>query len=197
MAYGRTHGKQTRIARLALSLGPWALGLLFSSGCLVSSLHPAYDDASIVFDEALLGDWEDRESELSVSVARGEWRSYQIAYTDRFGTTRFTGHLTTIAGARVLNILPQDGLEKPAFIIATNGFVQIEIDSARVRVREPDYAVVLERVRARKLGVEAATDVKQNVLITESSAKLRKWLAAALKDETLWAEWKTFTRSVR
>jgi hypothetical protein len=161
----------------------------------VSSLHPVYERNSILFDETLLGAWEDRESEISVSVSRGEWRSYQIAFTDRFGTTRFVGHLTAIGAVRFLNVLPQDGLEKPAFIVATNGFMQIEIQSARVRVREPDYAAVLERAGRGKLGVEAASDVKQNVLITASPAKLRTWLASALKDETLWADWKTFTRS--
>ena len=171
------------------------LCLLASSGCLVGSLHPVYEDDSIVFDEALIGAWEDRESEVSVAVSRGEWRSYQIAFTDRFGTTRFIGHLTAIGPVRFLNVLPHDGLEKPAFIVATNGFMQIDVDTARVRVREPDYAAVLERAGTGKLGVDAATDVKQNVVITAPSAKLRKWLATALKDETLWADWKTFTRS--
>jgi hypothetical protein len=194
MAYANNATKRTRIA---MNLGPLALGLFFSCGCLVSSLHPAYDDRSIVFDEALLGEWEDRESEISATVSRAEWRSYHIAFTDRFGTTRFTGHLTTIGAARVLNVLPQDGLEKPAFVVATNGLMQIEIDGARVRVREPDYAVVRERAQARKLGLTVATDMKQNVLITVPTPELRKWLAAALKDEPLWAEWKTFTRIVR
>ena len=183
--------------RRALSLGLWALSLLMSSGCLVSSLHPVYEDDSIVFDESLIGAWEDRESEISVSVSRGEWRSYQIAFTDRFGTTRFVGHLTAIGAVRFLNVLPHDGLEKPAFIVATNGFMQIEVEAARVRVRELDYAAVLERAGSRKLGVDAAADVKQNVLITASSPKVRTWLAGALKDETLWADWKTFTRSAR
>jgi hypothetical protein len=170
---------------------------LLSAGCFVSSLHPVYEDDAIVFDEALLGEWENRESEISVSISRGEWRSYQIAFTDRFGTTRYIGHLTTIGPARFLNVLPHDGLEKPPFIVATNGFMQIEIENTRVRVREPDYDVVVERGTAGKLGLDAATDVKQNVIITGPSPKLRAWLAAALKDEALWAEWKTFTRSAR
>jgi hypothetical protein len=187
----------TACAFRAMRIGPWALGLLFASGCLVSSLHPLYEDDSIVFDDALLGEWENSESEITVSVSRGEWRSYQIAFTDRFGTTRFNGHLTTIGAARFLNILPHEGLEKASFIVATNGFMQIQIESARVRVREPDYDGVVQRLKARKLGVEAAMDLKQNVIVTAPSPKLRAWVAAALKDEALWADWKTFTRSAR
>jgi hypothetical protein len=105
--------------------------------------------------------------------------------------------LTTIGAARFLNVMPHDALDKPPFVVATNGFMQIEIDRARVRVRELDYGVVLKRMTAGKLGVDAAVDVKQNVIITGRSPNVRVWLVAALKAEALWAEWKTFTRSAR
>jgi hypothetical protein len=170
---------------------------VLSSGCLVGSLQPLYDDESILFDEALVGTWENRESEVTVVVGRGEWRSYEVAYTDRFGTTKFTGHLTSIGTARFLNIRPENGVERAAFLVAINGLLQIEIEAARVRVREPEYGMVLTRLKAKKLGVDAGIDLKQNVVITESTAKLRPWLLAALKDETFWADWKTFTRSTR
>lgn len=170
---------------------------LVSTGCLVSSLHPAYDDGSIVFDEALLGSWENRESEVSVSVGRGEWRSYHVTFTDRFGTTKFTAHLTTIGTARFLNVRPEDGVEKPAFMTATNGVLQVAIERGGVRVREPAYPVVLARAKADKLGIDAATDIRQNVIITAPTPRLRAWLAAALKDEAVWADWKSFTRSTR
>jgi hypothetical protein len=45
--------------------------------------------------------------------------------------------------------------------------------------------------------MDAGIDLKQNVVITESTAKLRQWLSAALKDEAFWADWKTFTRTTR
>lgn len=185
------------MTRRTLSLGFWTLSLLASSACLVSSLHPVYEDAAIVFDETLLGEWENRETELSASVSRGEWRSYQIAFTDRFGTTKFIGHLTTIGTARFLNVLPHDALETPPFVVATNGFMQIEISREGVRVREPDYGVVLKRATAGKLRINAAADMKQNVIIMAPSSQVRTWLVAALKDEALWADWKTFTRSAR
>ncbi|MGH8184969.1 MAG: hypothetical protein ACREUC_00285 [Steroidobacteraceae bacterium] len=173
----------------------FVLSTVSSAGCLVSSLHPVYTDAAIVFDEALLGTWVNRESEVSAIVSRGEWKSYQIAFTDRFGTSRFDGRLTTIGTARFLSVRPSDALDQPAFVVATHGFMQIESGPGRVRVREPEYAAVLSRARAGKLGVEAATDVKQNVILTARSSRLRAWLAAAVKDPALWAEWKTFTRS--
>jgi hypothetical protein len=173
-----------------------SIALCFA-GCLVSSLHPIYDDDSIVFDEALVGTWANRESEVTVAVTRGEWKSYHIAYTDRFGTTRFTGHLTTLGNVRFLNVRPEDGIERSAFLLVTNGILQVEIDPARVRVRELDHATVLKGLRAGTLKVAAATDVRQNVLITAGTAAVRTWLAAALKTSGWFAEWKTLTRSGR
>jgi hypothetical protein len=170
---------------------------LLSAACLVGSLHPVYDDETIVFDEMLIGNWANSESEVTVLVERGEWRSYHLAYTDRFGTTRFTGHLARVGPARFLNVRPEDGLERPAFLVVTNGMLQIEIEPARIRVREPEYGAVLARLNANKLTLEAATDLKQNVVITAPTPTLRAWLLKALEDEDVWADWKTFTRSTR
>jgi hypothetical protein len=183
--------------RLCLVGATCVLAAVLSSGCLVSALHPVYDNDSIVADEALVGTWESKESQITVGVSKGEWRSYEIAYTDRFATTRFTAHLTAIGGARFLNVRPEDGLERPAFVMATNGPLQIAVTTGQVRVRELDYATVLARHTAGTLKLAAATDLKQNVLITAETPALRAWLAGALKDETIFAEWKTFTRRTK
>lgn len=167
---------------------------IWSQACLVSTFHPLYDDGSIVFDEALVGTWENAESQVTVTVSRGEWRSYHIAYTERTTTTRFTGFLTEIGNVRLLSVRPEDGLERPAFLLATNGPLQIAISGTQVRVRELDYDAVLKRLKARRLGVAAATDLKQNVVITAETPALRKWMAIAVQDPGLWAEWKTLTR---
>jgi hypothetical protein len=170
---------------------------LTASGCLVSSMQPIYDGETIVFDEALLGRWENREAEVSVEIARGQWRSYHIVYTDRFGTARFTGHATHIGPGRFLNLRPEDGLERPAFLVATNGILQIDATPSGLRVREPDYATLLERITAGTAGTPAAVDVKNNVVLTGPPARVRSWIETSLKDDSLWAEWKTFTRSAR
>jgi len=183
------HGFFVHCRFVLLCLSPLA-----SSACLVASLHPVYDDESIVFDEGLLGTWTNEESEIGVVIERGEWRSYDIAFTDRFGTTKFTGHLTRVGPIRFLNVRPEDGLERPAYLVVSNGVLQVEIEPARVRVRELEYGVTLARLNAGKLGLDAAIDLKQNVVLTASTKTLRGWLLKALDDEEVWADWKSFTR---
>ena len=174
----------------------WALIVLLAlvaPGCLVTTLHPLYDEASVVFDAALLGSWQNRESEVRVTITRAEWRSYAIAYTDRTGTTHLTGFLTDIGATRFLNVRPEDGLERPAFLVAANGMMQIAIEPTQIRVREVDYDEVVRRLSAGTLRLTAATDLKRNVVITADTAALRRWMATATKDDRLFAEWKTFT----
>jgi uncharacterized protein YcfL len=47
--------RSVRVRSIVLKDSALLLAALLSAGCLVASLHPVYDDDSIVFDEALLG----------------------------------------------------------------------------------------------------------------------------------------------
>jgi hypothetical protein len=164
------------------------------SGCLVSSFQPIYDDTSIVFDDQLLGTWENRELQVSATVTRGQWRSYTIAFTDRTGPARFTAFLTGIAGQRFLDVRPIDGRERPAYLIASNGILQVAMEAQQLRVRELDYEVVTSRLKAGTLKIPAVTDLQQNVVFAADTAAIRAWLATAVRDETLFADWKTLSR---
>jgi len=182
--------RRRAIARAAVTL---ASAIAFT-GCLVSSFHPIYDDSSILFDERLVGVWEDRESRVTVTFSRGEWRAYRVEYVDRTGPTHFTAFLTEIGGRRFLNVRPEDGLERPAFLIASNGIIQVDVTDNELRVRELDYDESARRLAAGRLNTAAATDLKQNVVLTGDTTAVRKWLAASLQDEALFADWKTLAR---
>jgi hypothetical protein len=43
-----------------------------SSGCLFLSLQPAYDAASVAYDESLVGAWVNTEDETSATIERAE-----------------------------------------------------------------------------------------------------------------------------
>lgn len=180
-----------------VSIRPVALVLVLTaalSGCLVSSFQPIYDDTSIVFDEGLLGGWENRELQISATVTRAQWRSYAIEFTDRTGPARYTGFLTEIAGQRFLDVRPIDGRERPEYLIASNGILQVAIEAQQLRIRELDYDVVAARLKAGTLKIPAVSDLQQNIVFTAETAALRAWLATAVRDDTLFADWKTLSR---
>ena len=85
--------------------------VLTSSGCLVVTLQPAYDDQSLVFEEALLGQWENAEDGTRATIERGEWRSYKITFVDRTATRVFQGNLTKIGASTFLDLTEMRGAD--------------------------------------------------------------------------------------
>ena len=174
--------------------GLFVLSAILSSGCLVTTLQPAFDDESIVFEPALVGTWVREEDGLAVTVERGEWRSYHVAYTDRFGTSKYTAFLTAIGKGSYLIVRPEDGVERQGYLLTSHGVLKIEIADGEVKVAELDYDAALDRMKAATLGIAAGLDVKQNVVITAGTKRLRRWIDAHGVSPGWWGEWKTFVR---
>jgi hypothetical protein len=88
----------------SIALSALLLAGTSSSGCLVLALQPAYDAGSVVFDERLVGQWENAEDQTSAAIERAEWKSFKVAYTDRFATRSFHGNLARIGAALYLDL---------------------------------------------------------------------------------------------
>ena len=56
------------------------LALAFAPGCLVLSVHPAYDGDTMTWEPGLLGTWQDADDRSSMEIERGEWKSYKIRW---------------------------------------------------------------------------------------------------------------------
>lgn len=83
-----------------------ALVLILAAGCLPLA-QPAYHDADLVFDEAVLGRWQQQDSSATWSFSRGEGKDYQLVYTDDDGRSgQFIAHVAEFGGVRVLDLFP-------------------------------------------------------------------------------------------
>ena len=96
-----------------------------SSGCLVLALQPAYDDASVVYDEALIGEWANTEDETSATIERAAWRSYKVTYADRFATRTFHGNLTKIGTSTFLDLTEVRGADAGPFLLPVHGVFRV------------------------------------------------------------------------
>jgi hypothetical protein len=156
---------------------------LVSSGCLVVSLQPAYDAQSVVFDETLLGHWESTDEGAKATVERGEWRSYKIAYTDRFATRAFQGNLTKVDTATFLDVTALRGVDPGPYLVPTHGLFRIQIDGDSLTASPIDYTW-FNRAMAQKLVVRLAPaiDDRRNAVIAAGTPEIRRWLARAPED---------------
>jgi hypothetical protein len=182
-----THAVRTLAIAAACTL------LLSSTGCIVVALHPAYDDASIGFDEGLLGTWRSEDDDTTVTFERGEWRSYRVTIaTPRYSTT-LSAHLTRVGATDVLDVMPVTGIDLATLSIAVHGIVRVVRDGDALTVSPIDYEAARRAVPG-KIGIPAVLDERQNVVVTAQTADIRKWLAARAGGDSLFGAGATLRR---
>ena len=83
-----------------------AVALMLAAGCLPLA-QPVYHDADLVFDEAVLGRWQQQDSSATWDFRRSEGKEYEFVYTDDEGRSgRFVAHVAEFGGLRVLDLFP-------------------------------------------------------------------------------------------
>ncbi len=170
------------------------LGAVASSGCLVVSLHPVYDDQSVAWEEGLVGTWRDAEDKIDVTIERAEWRSYTIHYKHPIDAGVFTAHLTVVGDARYLDLMPERGQDYGALLVPVHAVVRVnrQADTMTVTALDYDKLSAAFKRRARSSAPGLAMDQKQNVFLTGSTPELRQWLR--VEGDKLLAAPATFTR---
>jgi hypothetical protein len=171
---------------------------LGSAGCLVTILQPFYDDASIEFDESLVGDWESAEDQTRIRVDRGEWKSYKVTYSPLSGPVVLTGFLTRIGEGRVLDLAPGRPLDSAALFVPAHIAVRVQVLGDTLTVTGLSYDWFLhETGQGRLTKLRPALDSRKNVVLTAETAALRAWLAAQARDGEMFGDATRFVRKTR
>jgi hypothetical protein len=168
----------------------------FTSACLVLSLNPAYDDESLGWDRALLGEWEDVDDNASLLIERGEWKSYRVHYVHPIETGDLTGYLTSIGDQIYLDVMPARGEDRGSFLIPVHAVLRVRLDRDRLELTPLSYDWFYDRLRANGQipMLSAALDQKKNALVTSPSVRIRAWLRAQPGDGPMFGAAAVFTR---
>jgi len=151
-----------------------------SSGCLVLALQPAYDDASVAYDEAFIGEWANTEDETSATIARAEWRSYKVTYTDRFAARTFNGNLTKIGASHFLDLTEVRGADAGPYLLPVHGVFRVTLAAGLLSAAPLDYAWFTRATTQNAAGgLATAFDDRRNIVIASSTTELRRWLLRA------------------
>src|SRR5712692_9569705 len=148
-----------------------------SSGCLVIALQPAYDDESLVFDEGLIGQWENAEDRTSATIEGAEWRSYKISYTDHSTTTPLHANLTRIGAALFLDVTQARGTDTGPYLLPLHGVYRVQRTADTLTASALDYGWFTRELALKKLNtLTVGVDGRRNVVIAGSSSEIRAWL---------------------
>jgi hypothetical protein len=164
----------------SIALSALLLAATVSSGCLVLALQPAYDSESVVFDEALLGQWENPDDGAKAAIERGEWRSYKVTYTDRFSTRTFQSNLTKIGATTFLDLTEMRGVDPGPYLVPVHGVFRITVSGDTLTASPLDYAWFMHATTQKTLrGLAVAVDDRRNIVMTAPTSEIRRWLARA------------------
>jgi UDP-2,3-diacylglucosamine pyrophosphatase LpxH len=169
---------------------------VLSGGCIVVSLQPAYTDDAIVFEEGLIGQWENAEDRTAATIERAEWRAYKIVYTDRSTTLAFHANLTRIGETLFLDLTQVRGVDEGPYLVPVHGIYRIAFEADEFCASSLDYqwfthAMAPERMK-RVAALLPAFDGRRNVALGAATGPLRDWLARA--PDAVFATPMTFTR---
>ena len=147
-------------------------------GCLVVSLHPMYEGESVGFDPALVGTWQDAEDNASMTIERGEWKSYRVHYVHPIETGDLTGYLTAIDDTRYLDLMPARGEDRGSFVVPIHVMLRVKLEGDRLELSPLSYDWFFDRLHTRApiAGLNVALDQKENALIVSPGARVREWL---------------------
>lgn len=170
------------------------LAAYLSSGCFVGSIHPFFGESSMVMDPALVGTWVDAEDGVTIAIEAGQWSSYRIAFTDRTGTLRLTGHATRIGEREFVDVLPAQGYERGELFVPLHAAFSVEVEADTLTIRGLNYDWFRRAQSAGRLkSARGVFDVKQNVIFTGTTASIRAFLERQRDDDIFGAE-TTLTR---
>jgi hypothetical protein len=179
-----------RVLRLAVGLAV----ALASSACFVVSLQPVYEPETIAFDPALLGSWASADEDVTLTFERGEWHSYHVAVTEGSDRYRVSARLTRIGAGLYLDVTPLDGTDLPAFTLAVHGCYRLVMTEEGMTLAELNYETLEQKARAGASELPMVIDARRNVVLTASTADLRRWLSLHADDEGVFAAPTPFTR---
>ena len=172
------------------------LAIALSSGCLVVSVNPAYDDTTIAWEPNLVGNWVDDDDRASLQIERSEWKSYKIHYVHPIEAGDLTGYLTAVGNERFLDVTPARGADRGSFLLPLHAILHVRLEKDRLELTPLAYDWFVDQMRAGKqiAGLNATLDRKDNALLVAPVDRLRDWLRVQSVDGPAFGASATFVR---
>lgn len=172
------------------------VALLTAPGCLVLTISPSHDRDSLVWEPALVGEWQSQDDNSSLSIQQSEWQSYAIEYVHPIEKGRLTGYLTTIGRERFLDVMPARGEDRGAFLLPLHALVRVGLEDDRLELTPLSYDWFFDRLKKKApiAGLHVVLDEKENALILSPAAAVRAWLRKQVADGPVFGAGAVFTR---
>lgn len=134
--------------------GGWVLGMALTlagfaaAGCedsgnpFVVSLHPFYTKVDLEADQRLIGNWRDKEGDVSFTFEEGAEKEYALVVKEREGdhetSGEFEAHLMRIGGSWFIDFFPKNNNEEDVFhrvhFFRGHSIVRVELGQGSMQI---------------------------------------------------------------
>jgi hypothetical protein len=155
---------------------------LLMAGCL-PSLHPLYDDTTLIFKKELIGKWMQDDGGLWQFKKAGD-KEYElrICDDDQKELGRFSTHLIEIKGLMFLDLFPDDEpLEDlddfyKIHILPVHTFMKVDQINPNLRLRMIDYEKVGEMIENDPNLIKHEVVDDDRIVLTASTEELQNFV---------------------
>lgn len=153
---------------------------LLLTGCL-PSLHPLYNDKTLIFKEELVGKWMGDDDVLWRFTRTGD-KEYELKIReDEKRVGRFSAHLTQIEGLMFLDLYPDDEQLKDLtdfykmHILPVHTFMKVDQINPNLQLRMIDYEKVEKMLEDDPNLIKHET-VEDRIVLTASTEELQNFV---------------------
>ena len=187
--------------------GGWVLGLALAlagfaaAGCedsgnpFVVSLHPFYTKVDLEPDPALIGNWRDKEGNVSLAFEEGRERGYNLVVKEREGDQETSGefetHLMRLGGSWFIDFFPKNNNGEDEFhrVHFFRGHsiarVELEQDSMQMAFLSASWL----RARMEEKSIDTPHEkADESLLLTGTTEEVQNLANLYANDEKAFAE---------
>jgi len=170
---------------------------LFLTGCF-PSLYPLYTEDDLVFDQALVGFWEDPDDDMLWIFEAGEKKSYQLTIIDDEEKSDFIVHLLVLGGQTYLDFYPIDlkldsGFYESHFI-RVHTFYHIELADGRLMISSLNEDFIREQIRNGQMNLEILKLEDGQEITISKTEDLQEFILSNGESDELWDDPSYLTR---
>lgn len=154
---------------------------LLLAGCL-PSLHPLYNDKTLIFKEELIGKWMGDDDVLWRFTRAGD-KEYELRIReDEKEVGRFSAHLTQIEGLMFLDLYPSDEQLKDLsdfykmHILPVHTFMKVDQINPNLQLRMIDYDKVKNMLKDDPNVVKHEVVDDDRIVLTASTEELQNFV---------------------
>jgi hypothetical protein len=175
------------------------LAFVFLLTACVPSLNPLYTEQDLVFDKSILGVWTDDKQTETWEFVYVDEKEYKLVHTDEDGKKgEFEARLLKIEGKLFLDIAPvRSQLGQNDFynghLLSTHSFIQVSQEGKTFRLSYLE-SKWLKQYLEKNPGAVRHTSIDGEILFTDSTKNLQKFIAANLNTPGAFSNTETFKR---